>query len=225
MQRVAGVVCLCLLGACSFDPSGLDFSDGDGGAPGAGGDARPGLVDAGHGAPDARTGRPDAALPPDANSCDAACPGSCHDNVCVIDCSQVDCSGSVTCPPGFDCEVDCGDDDCSGSVTCGAGVGNCSISCGSGSCNGSVACQADSCTIDCSGFDSCNGSVACGAGTCDVTCFSDSCNGAVDCSGSCGCDVFCIGPSCTGGASCPSQCGNGRNGCTSVPPGCDVCLP
>ncbi len=216
MKRVAGVAGFLVLASCAFDSTGAGLDDAGARAPT---DASP-SADAPRPAVDATS--TDAAV-----DCDAACPGTCVDGACIIDCGgDVDCSGDVECPPGFDCIVSCGAGECHGDVVCGEGVGRCSIGCGTGSCTGDVVCAADECAIDCLGAGSCTGDVDCRRGACAITCLSQACTGRVDCADSCRCDVYCIGfDNCTQGSDCPGQCDTGNDGCTSLPPVCNACGP
>ena len=157
----------------------------------------PGSIDA--------PGPSDGAKGDAANGCPAQC-STCNvtQKSCTINCQNKDCTGQVTCPPGYKCDIMCNVDN---------------------SCRNGVDCRmAASCNIDCTGKQAC-ANVQCGSGPCDVGCIGEqSCRG-VSCNNSCACDVVCTGnSSCGDGISCTSLTCKSGSGCTSVPPFCHACL-
>lgn len=140
----------------------------------------------------------------------ASCPGQCtscnmQQKTCTIDCKLTNCSGKVTCPPGYNCTILCNVEN-----ACRSGV----------SCE-----QSTACAVECTGRQSCE-DVVCGPGPCAVECSGvQSCRN-VSCANSCACDVTCTGgQSCSEGIRCTSfACRNNTGrGCTSVPAFCHSC--
>jgi hypothetical protein len=137
------------------------------------------------------------------------CPDQCStcnvaQHTCTIDCETSSCTGTVTCPTGYNCDIKCDtQNSCRNGVTCDA---------------------TQPCTVECSGSGACR-TVTCGDGPCDVTCSgAQSCHG-VTCGSSCSCTVLCTGlQSCPqGDVDCTSIGCDDGSGCTATPPFCHSC--
>ena len=139
------------------------------------------------------------------NGCPAQCTScSVSQKTCVIDCTGTDCSGTMTCPPGYSCDVKCDtDNSCRNGVVC-AGTTNCKVECSGKNACQNVQCGTSACDVECTGTMSCK-TVTCGAScACDVKCTGTS---------SCGDTVVCTSPACHIGL-----------GCSSLPTTCHSCM-
>ncbi len=151
---------------------------------------------------DARDGGTDSSM------CPAQCT-SCRDDrkECVIDCATNSCNNEVVCPSGWNCTIGCS------TPNSGTSGIDCTV--------------AKSCTIVCSGNGSCR-DLDCGQGKCNVNCSGKGSCRDMDCSDSCACDLTCAGganPASCEGTICPSGCSGLPGRCSSIPLGCNTCVP
>lgn len=128
-----------------------------------------GSTDAG-GSGDAAPLCPQTPTPP-GGDCGVPC-DDCAGLVCAVDCAAAPgCSGTITCPEGFDCRVDCPDaDSCIGvTINCPANY-ECQLTCGGDDAcmNLVLNCTDGPCVINCIGDpQSCrDATVHCGDGEC-----------------------------------------------------------